>query len=279
MVKMGDVWDRTVEFLGDNLSIVMPVVLIALFVPSSISGSLQDLAQSGGSGVRLGLAILSLGFSILSLWAQLAIVALAIDPAIGRGLTRVATARLLPAIGVFLLVALAFMVLALPVIVLLVVSGVDFTAMQQGRAEQAGLSAGYALALFLAFLVVLIAAIVLAARLLPLTGVIVAEQRGAGAITRALTLSRGLTWRLIGVVILYAVVALVAVLAAQTVFGSILRLVAGGDGPITIARIVTAVIVSGVSTAFTVLASAFCGKLYAALVRGPGAAAPHPAFS
>ena len=26
-------------------------------------------------------------------------------------------------------------------------------------------------------------------------------------------------------------------------------------------------------------ATSFCGKLYAALVRGPGAAAPHPAFS
>ncbi|WP_326525902.1 hypothetical protein [Sphingomonas sp.] len=274
MVKMGDVWDRTVEFLGDNLTLLLPIVLLALFVPTSIADSLAEVSASGGFGLKLGFAILSLAFAILSLWVQLAIVALAIDPAIGRRMTTVATQRLLPAVGVFLMVLVGAILLSLPIVVIAGLSGADFAAMQDGRGAQANLGGGYALALLLAGIVIVAVALFLAARLLPLSGVIVAERRGTGAIARAFALSRGIGWRLVGVVILYTVVALVAILAAQTVFGSILRLVAGGEGPISIAAIITAIVVAGVKTIFTVLAAAFCGKLYTAIVAGRDAATP-----
>ncbi|MES2339434.1 MAG: hypothetical protein V4537_15185 [Pseudomonadota bacterium] len=276
MVKMGDVWDRALEFLGDHLGVLMPLVLLGMFVPTTISGSLQELQATGGPGLKLALGIMTLAFGILSLWTQLAIVALAVDPALGRRATGVATARLLPAMGVYVLLGIAAFVLVLPAIILLAAGGFDFAAAQAGQMGATKLSAGYGLAIFLYMLVVVAAILGLGARLAPVTAVIVAERRGAGAIGRAFALTRGLTWRLIGVVVLYAVVTLVAVLAAQTVFGSILGLVAGGDGPITVARVITAIVVAAVSTGFSVIAAAFCAKLYVAILRARESAMPSP---
>jgi hypothetical protein len=41
MVKMSTVWDRTAEFLSDNIGAIVPVALLAFFVPASIGGSFQ----------------------------------------------------------------------------------------------------------------------------------------------------------------------------------------------------------------------------------------------
>jgi len=273
MVKMGYVWDRTIEFLGDNIAVLLPIVLLAIFVPTSISNSLQGLQPTAAAGVKLGLGILSLGFAILSLWAQLAIAALAIDPAIGARASRIATARLLPAIGVYLLLLIGLLVLSLPLVALAIAGGVDVTMMRAAGAMPS-FPAGVGFAIAGYGLAYLIALLFIGARLTPLTSVVVAERRGVGAIRRAFALSRGLTWKLVGVIILYVVVMLVATLAAQTVFGSVLRLVAGGDGPVTVASVLTAVVVAAVSTAFTVLAAVFCAKLYVAIIRARDATAP-----
>ena len=81
MVNMGNVWDRTTEFLGENLGAIVPVALLAIFVPQSISGAIR-LAGSGidqgiGQGVTLALLL-------PVVWGQLAITALALDPTGGR---------------------------------------------------------------------------------------------------------------------------------------------------------------------------------------------------
>lgn len=274
MVKMGDVWDRAIEFLGDNAGVLLPILLLALFVPETITGSLEEVRRTGGQGVRTGLGLVTLLFAILSLWAQLAIAALAIDPTLGRRASGVATARLLPAIGVYLLLLLALFALSVPLIALIVAAGIDVAGIQAGTATMPAISPGIALAMLGYCIVYLIVVLFVGARMATLTGVIVAERRGAGAIARAFALTRGLTWKLVGVIILYAVVATVAGLAVRTVFGSILKLVAGGSGPITVAGVITAMAVAAVSSIFTVLAAAFCAKLYVAVVRAAETALP-----
>ncbi len=65
---------------------------------------------------------------------------------------------------------------------------------------------------------------------------------------------------------MFALVTIVSMLAAQTVFGSIFRLVAGDEsGPITLAGVLTSVTVAAVQTGFSVIAPAFSTKLYVAL--------------
>lgn len=267
MVKMGSVWDRTIEFLGDHLSTLLPIVILALFVPTSIEGGVGDLRQGAAPHLKVVLDLMQIAFGLLSLWAQLAVTALAIDPALGRRITGVATARLLPAIGIYLALGVALFVLLMPGIVLMAVGGGDLAAMRDGQMAVPSVMSGYLVGAVLYIFAVMVALLFVVARLLPLSAVIVAERRGLGAVTRAFSMTRGLTWRLVGVILLYAVVASVTTMAAQTVFGSILRIFADGDGPVSVAGIVTAVIVATVSTGFTVLGAAFAAKLYVAIQR------------
>lgn len=273
MVKMGYVWDRTVEFLGDHASQLLPVVILALFVPTSIAGALEPLRESADQGLKLVLGLVSIAFGVLSLWAQLAIAALAVDPAIGRRMTAAATARLLPAIGIYLLLLAVVLVLCIPIGMLAVMAGVDVAAISAGQTPGPASAPGYLAIALIYGLVLGVAALFVFARLMPLSAVIVAERRGVGALGRSWSLTRGLTWRLVGVVVLYVVVATVATLAAQTVFGTVLKLVAGGEGTLTVANVITAVVVAAVSTGFSVLAAAFGGKLYAAILRSAEPAA------
>ena len=55
MVNMGNVWDRTTEFLSDNLGAVVPIALLTIFVPQSISGAIKlagtAVAPALGQGI------------------------------------------------------------------------------------------------------------------------------------------------------------------------------------------------------------------------------------
>jgi hypothetical protein len=149
----------------------------------------------------------------------------------------------------------------------MIASGVDLSQMRAGSALRPFAAApGVGLWLGLTLTAVMIGFLLLIVRLAPLSGLILSERRGAGAIPRAFRLTRGLTWKLVGVVILYAIVSIVAQWAAQGVFGSVLALIAGGEGPVTLAGVLTGAIVAAVQTAFTVLAAAFTAKLYLACV-------------
>jgi hypothetical protein len=262
MVNMGNVWDRTTAFLGEHLSAILPVVLLAIFVPSAVQASIAPLAAHSDTA-RLSVNGASLLLSILSLWGQLGIVAWAIDPAGGRGgATRVASRRLVPMIGVALLLLLGALLLIVPIPVVLALSGYDLQAAMNGQQsavppDAAGFVLLYGVALLIVFLF-------LGSRLALVTPLVVAERRGAGVFARSYALTRGIAWKIIGVLVLLLIVATVSVLAARTVFGSILQLIAGGDGDVTVATLLTAMIVSAVSTVFTVLACAFTAKLYLA---------------
>ena len=221
----------------------------------------------------LGLRIATLALSILSVWGQLAVIALALEPMAGRAAaTRTATARLLPVLGNAILVFVAAMVLLAPIPLVLVANGFDLTAAMAGVQQEMPQGTPM-LFISLYTLVVLIALLWFGARLALLYAVVVGERPGMRAIPRAFTLTARLVWRIIGILLLFLLVSWVATLAAKTVFGSILRLVAGGDGPVSVASVLTSIIVGAVTTGFVVLAAAFSAKLYLAVRDGPGAIA------
>jgi hypothetical protein len=110
--------------------------------------------------------------------------------------------------------------------------------------------------------------LVLFARLLLVDAALVAEQRGLSALLRSLALTRGLTLKLVGVLLLYIIVSQVAALATRTVFGAILGLFTIGAGPVNVATIVTAIAVAVVQTIFSVLAVVFTARLFVAVRAG-----------
>ena len=264
MVKMSTVWDRTAEFLSENIAAILPIALFAFFVPASVGGSFQPVLLTATPGLALALRLVQLAFAILSVWGSLAITALALEGASGETAGTIARRRLLPALLVSVALGVAMIALVLPVSIVLAVSGYDLTAIGRGDAVEISSSAAAFVSIY--FLVFSIAMLWIGARLIVVTPVIVREGLMLGSIPRSWRLTRGSTWRIIGVLILFVVVASVSALAANTVFGSIFALVAGGgeDG-ISLAGVLTSTVTAAVQTAFLVLLPAFTAKLYLAL--------------
>ncbi|WHU00865.1 MULTISPECIES: glycerophosphoryl diester phosphodiesterase membrane domain-containing protein [unclassified Sphingomonas] len=269
MAKMGTVWDRTAEFLSDNLGAILPVALLAFFVPASIEGSFQAAKASAGPGLVLSLYLVQLAFGILSLWGSLTITAMALDMAEARGAGAIGRARLLPALIVSVALFVGMFVLAMPIPIALQLAGYDMMAIARGELTSLSTQMAGGIALYLLVLVALI--LWLGARLFVTNAVIVREKRMFSALRQSWKLTRGRTWALIGVILLYALVSWVSILAANMVFGSIFALVAGGaaDG-ISLAGVLTSIVVAAVQTGFTVLVPAFAAKLYLALTAEAG---------
>lgn len=262
MVSMGTVWDRATEFLSDNLSAIIPLALLTIFVPAAISQSIAPLGVLSATAA-FEVQVVSLVLSLVSLWGKIVIIALALDAAAGRE-SAIATAnrRVLPIIGIMLILGVGVIILFLPFAIPLLASGFDFqAAMTGGKPEIPSGVAGF---LFLYLLFFCAALLWLAARLALVTPTMIMERRGMGVFVRSFKLTRRFQWKVVGVIILYGIVSIVSFLAAKLVFGSILGLIAGGDGPVTVATVLTAILVSVVLTAFSVLAAAFTGKLYLA---------------
>lgn len=264
MVSMGNVWDRTAEFLSDNLGTILPVALLAIFVPSVVSSNLSELQQGAPPALSVGLGAASLVLALITFWGQLAITALAIDPAQGRDATRVATRRYLPALLVMVILLVALFLTVIPLAIILAVGGMDFTGVQPGSMPEVPESVGMWVAIYL--LILLPVTLWLFARLAVVLPVIVGEQLMIGAIPRSWRLTRGLALKIVGVLILYIIVSLVATLAATTAFGAIMTLIAGrGDDGLSLATVLTTIVGGVVSTGFTVLAAAFVAKLFVAM--------------
>ncbi|MEN2788750.1 hypothetical protein ABC974_03860 [Sphingomonas oligophenolica] len=260
---MGTVWDRATEFLSDNLSAILPLALLAIFVPVSISQSLGPLTKMGGSAA-MGFQLVSFVLSIVSLWGQLAIMALALDAAGGRAsATAAANRRLLPVIGISLVLLIGVFVLMLPFGIALALSGFDFQAAVAGGKAELPPGVNAFLGLYLLIFACLLAW--LAARLLLVTPTVIMERRGLGAIGRSFKLTRPVQWKIIGVILLYLIIWSVSVLAAKFVFGAVFGMIAGGDGPVTLGSVLASILESVVLTAFAVLAAAFTAKLYLAV--------------
>ena len=123
MVKMSTVWDRTAEFLSDNIATLLPLALFAFFIPASIEGNFAAAGDGRAPGPVLGLRLIQIAFALLSLWGTLAITAMALDIAGEERPGAIALRRLPAAVLVsivmlweLVLVTLAGLVLVTPML-------------------------------------------------------------------------------------------------------------------------------------------------------------------
>jgi hypothetical protein len=272
MVNMGTVWDRTTEFLSDNLSAMAPVALAAIFLPQFVGDVVNQVGPSLGAPVMQVVGLIS---ALVGLWGQLAIVALALDPDAGRGAARAAATRGYGrALLVMVVVFAAMAVLTLPILGVLIASGVDVArfAGTGAAATAPDISLGTGAFLGLYGIALLIVLLLVTVRLAPVYPVILAEGLGLAAIGRSLAVTRGITWKLVGVWLLFLIVFLVATGAARSVFGLVAGLLVPGEGPFTAASIVAALAGALITTAFTTIVAAFSAKLYRAVTRASAVA-------
>ena len=258
MAKIGTIWDRAVDFVRDHAGELMPVLLVTQFVVPAFNGSLNGIRADASGGTAAALGLLSGVAALVSLWGALYLIAFSAQPN-GQEQHRVALSlsksRFLPMIGVSIVL----------MAILAVASGFDFTSAMNGVPPQPSEFAKLGVALLYFFALALFVLWV-SARLLPINAVVAHERRGVGAIRRAFELTRGMTLKLIGVLILYAIVAGIAVSAAQFVVGGLFGLLTAGTTGLSPAIIAGAFAVAAVSAALALYQSAFVGKLYREVV-------------
>ena len=267
-VRIGSVWDSTQQVLAGRAGMLAPIAAIGFVLPTVLQMlAMPGTAARAGAGVGiLGLVVMLLG-AVLGIWGQLAIMALATHPATTMGdASRAAIRRILPVIGVALVLGFAFALALLVPIMVLAASGYDFAALMAAKGNPTLMPAvpGGASAFLVFFgLAFGIVAIWLGARLMLTYAVVLNERCGLGAYARSFRLTRGLTWRLIGMCLLFFVVILVATLAVQGVAGAALRLMLGPDRPGVVLGLV-GIFGSIVNAGFLTLAYVFVARLYVA---------------
>lgn len=267
MVKVGTVWDAAVEAVRGRMNLILPVAAFALFLPSVVQTGLTAYAApvaERGVGASLLAAALLFGTGLLTLWGSLAITAITSDPATTSGdAGRLATARLLPLLGVSIVLGFAAMLLLIPPIALIAGSGVNLTALNQPGA-MTGMGGGTALSLGLYALLLIGFLLWITARLLPLAPTVLHERLGLGAIGRTFRLTRGAGLKLVGVIVLYGIVVGVASGAAQAVSFILFRLLLGAEN-IATATFLAGIVSAVIATVLSVLATAFIAQLYVRL--------------
>ncbi|MDR6789383.1 hypothetical protein J2Y58_002754 [Sphingomonas sp. BE138] len=271
MVRISDVWDRTVDVLRGRAAILAGIAFLTMVLPAIAVGAVGNVVSVPTGASLLG-SLIQLVVVALLVTGVLAMTAVASDPLVDRAQGfRIARQRLLPALGVSVALAIALLVVAVPIALFFVYSGAHLSA--QGTVDMSQAAPGASVGIGLATIAGGVLAIWVTARIVPLFAVIVNERRGVGALRRSLALTRGATLRLIGVLILYFIVLAVVMLAVSSVVGVVARLVLGAEAVGTV-RFVLAVVSGLISAGATVVQTVFNARFYVAAVEREQRMAP-----
>ena len=272
MVRMSDIWDRTTEVLRGRASMLATIAALLVFLPTLIQASAQLYVNSNTMSVTavataaMEVSFLGLLLLVIRMWGNAAIVAAGSDPAYDQSAAIAHGARRLgPLIGITFLLGVAAVLLLVPFIAL-VGSSLDLAALARGQVPTArAIPGGGVIAAALVYaLIVFVVVILIAVRLILLVPVIVNERLGIGAIGRSWRLTRGLFWRVFGVLWLFGIVLLIASSAATLLLSLLARLLLGGTN-IGAATFIGQIGAGAVASASAVVTGVFTAQLYRAL--------------
>ncbi|MEH3046422.1 hypothetical protein [Sphingomonas adhaesiva] len=257
-VRIGAVWDSSVEVLRGRAGILATLAAIYLILPAVVPAVLA-LANGGALPAGLG-ALLSLAQLALVVVALLGIAAVASDPATDRSHAQaIGWRRLGAGLLATIAIGLLFAVALIPLAFAAAASGLRIDeasgALDLRAASTAGLGGVTLLSLLLG-----VVALWASARLLLVIPVIANEPLSLGALRRSVALTRGAGLRLVGVALLYVIVVGVASAAATSVTGVVARLLLG-QGAATVA---IAIVGGLVSAGTAVLQGVFAARFYVA---------------
>ncbi len=277
MVRLGNVWDSTTQVLNGRGGMLAGIAALLIILPGIVSNIVSTMVRAGivgetGSGTSGGaasagaalvvavVALLSICFTI---WGQLSITAAASDPNIlRRGAMALGLRRLPVALGIYLLIAIAGILLMLPIFIAVASAGVNFG--QPSTVIAQNIPAGTRAFIGIYVLALILFALWVSARLFLLNPVLINEREGVRSPGRSFVLTQGLLWRIIGFTVLIGIVFLVSILAAQLVAGLVFRLMLGADNPALVV-ILTNIATQIVTAIYVIVIATFAAQLYVAV--------------
>lgn len=266
MVLMSDVWDRTSATIALRTGSFAAILLLLVWLPGVVRGVVAFAATPAGAAAPVGAGAVVSGLvglvaAALAVLGHLALVAQASEPLpTWRTALTVAAKRFWPYLGIMVPVAIAGLVLVAPMTIAIAAAYPSIAAMRAGGAPT--VSPGIAAFVALYAVAAAVVALWVQARVLSvLPAVVVNERLGLASYRRAWSLTRGLTWRILGVILLFAVLVAVTMLAVQGVAGVALRLILGIEH-VGLALLVTAALVALAAAVAWAVAAAFTARLY-----------------
>ena len=251
-LSISQAWEESKARIAADGKLMVTVAGALIALPALVAGVVNPAAAAAEPS--LSSAIIVIVASIVAIIGQLAIIRLAIGPAvsvgeaIGHGLRRMPV-YLLAAI----LILVALVVAAIPFVLILLAAGVSMDNAEMARSPAAVLVALVYLALLFFF----------AVRMLLTSPVASEEAVGpVGVIRRSWNLTAGNWWRLFGFVLLFVIGVLVAVTAISMAAGLIAVLAFGPIEPMSASALVVAVIEAIVQAAVTVVLAVMLARIY-----------------
>lgn len=255
-ISMSAIWDESIALVKRERHLLVPLALATIGIGSAASALIQP--EPGQAGSVTIAFVATLAANLLKLIGSLAIIALVLRPGFSVAeAIRLALARMPKMLGLILLYFLAILVILLPAVL---------------AANPASLSAKTALqdipprALLLA-LIGLFVIIYSGMRLVTLNVIIIDRDPPLwNAVKAAFAQSRGLTIKLVGVLLLFVFVNAVVTGATVAVLGSLFALLGKALALPLLGKTVAALAGGMIEALMSILLAVFISKLYQKLV-------------
>jgi hypothetical protein len=248
-------WNETAAFARREAPLLYPIAFALIALPSALLQAMMPVAAPGEippAGAWLAMVPVAL---LTSLIGTLAITYLALRPgtSVGEALA-VGVRRFLILVGAALLMGLALVLAMIPILLIVGVA-----------AGTGGGPPSTALALVPLLAILPLIAFVWV-RLMLMTPVTVAEPGGSIAvIRRSWALTRGHFWTLLGFVLLFVLVAMVASIAVSAVGGLIVYVIAGPPQPGSAPMIAVLLVAALLNSVISALFATFVARIYVQL--------------
>ena len=253
-LSLSTAWDEAKQILGRDGGLLTAVALALFVLPELVSGIVAPTIETSPSLAGRLIALLA---ALIGVVGQLAVIRLALGPsttvadAIAHGFKR------FPAVlGAVLLLGLAIAVVVIPLLAILIAAGV--IDMPSGGTTPPSFG--------IAVWVMVIGSLFLAVKFIMTIPVASAESPGPLAILkRTWRITSGNYWRLFAFELLLLVSALVVLIAAQTVGGTLAHVVDGDVEAFSLSALILSLFVAVAEAAFTVFASVMLARIYVQL--------------
>ena len=252
-------WNETSAFVRNNVGPLFTIAFALMVLPGVVFQVLSAHGAAGSGAASAVAAIVGLAMIVLSLVGSIAISTLALGrervfgSAIAYGFR-----RFLPLLAASLLLALAAVLVALPLIVVSGLQPEDFVSPTP--------TPDVAARLLLVMLVLVLLLVVLWVRLMLMTPVAAAEPGGPIAIIRrSWQLTGGHFWKLFGFILLFMIAFLVVIGAVSIVLGIVIGVIAGSVEPTTLGGLLVMLVSGLLNALFLVLLTSMIARIYAQL--------------
>ncbi|HXG99916.1 MAG TPA: hypothetical protein VNI79_05845 [Sphingomicrobium sp.] len=253
-LSIGTAWTESATFLRREHRLIAPLVLGLIVFPAVIAGLVRPDAPPGVQPQAGGWTVVAFAALLIAMVGQLAIMRLAMgwEGSVG-GALNLAVRRIWAVLGAFMIFGLVFVLVATIAVLIVMIVG--------GRGIDGATNR-------IAFAAMLVALLVMP-RVLPLTALSMEERVGPWRLLRrTLDLTRDNYWRLLGFFLIFLIGSFILAAAVTTTVGTVTQLLIGPPHPMTVSRLIVALVTGLAQGLVLSVYAAMTGKLTLQLLGG-----------